>query len=79
VTCQSLQQATTQNANLNTQLTANLTAQCATQKVACAQNYLLSAASSDCSTCVLDVTNWKVWAIGIGVLIGGAILVKSFA
>lgn len=79
LTCQSLQQAVAQNVNLNTQLSVNLTAQCATRKVTCAQNYLQTAPSSDCSVCVLDITNWRVWAIGIGALIGGAVLIKSFA
>ena len=78
LTCQSLQQQTAQNANVQAQMTANASAQCVQQKVTCAQNALLTAVSSDCATCIIDIANWKVWAVGIGIVIAGAVAFKAF-
>jgi len=79
ITCQALAQSVTQNVAVIAQMTANASAQCVTQKVTCAQNIFETVPSADCSTCVLDITNWKVWAVGIGLVVGGLVLVKSLA
>lgn len=78
LTCQSLQQASTQNTAVTTQLTANQAAQCTNQKVVCAQNYFETAVSSDCSTCILDFTSGYTWAaIAAGLFILGTLFLAK--
>lgn len=71
LTCQALQQSMTQGAAVQTQMDANATAQCAAQKLLCAENLIMRSMNADCVTCGIDFTSPSLWmaALAIGAIV----------
>lgn len=70
-TCQAIQQAQIQAAAVAASMSANASAQCVQQKVTCAQNWLQTLPTSDCTGCQIDLTSPGLW---LGIAAVGAVL-----